>query len=146
MIHIRDTFEALCQKVPLDNPLAWSRAIAVDFDGMSMEDFARHYGGKETALRTVTVWTKAMLGLEPREVSALYFLAYCKAGGGIMQMRSDERNGGQFLRLTEGEWRLDVTSAPSSTDNAYRNSVILQEDSFNPPTRLHPPQHRRSKH
>jgi monoamine oxidase len=103
MIYIRDTFEALCHKVDLRDPLAWTRAVAVDYDEMSMEDFVRHHGGKETALRTVTVWTKAMLGLEPREVSALFFLAYCKSAGGIMRMRSDERDGGQFLRLVEGE-------------------------------------------
>jgi monoamine oxidase len=102
MIMIRDTFESLCQKVDLENPLRWSKAIAIDFDEMSMEDFVRHYGGGETAMKTVAVWTKAMLGLEPREVSSLFFLAYCKSGGGIMRMRSDERDGGQFFRLVEG--------------------------------------------
>ena len=106
MLHVRNTFISLCDKLDLSNPLAWSKHLAIDFDEMSMADFVRHYGGGETAMRTVTVWTKAMLGLEPREVSSLYFLAYVKAGGGIMRMRSDERDGGQFLRLVDGEFCL----------------------------------------
>ena len=43
-----------------------------------------------------------MLGMEPSEVSALFFLEYCKSGGGIMQMRSDKKDGGQVLRMVEG--------------------------------------------
>jgi monoamine oxidase len=106
MLHVRDTFETLCHKIDLHDPLVSAKVLGVDYDKMSMEDFVHHHGGKETALRTVTVWTKAMLGLEPREVSALFFLAYCKSSGGIMQMRSDERDGGQFLRLAEGKKQL----------------------------------------
>jgi len=102
MLMIRDLFESLCHKIDIRNPLASVNNLGIDYDTMSMADFITHHGGRETALGTVGVWTKAMLGLEPREVSALFFLEYCKSGGGIMQMRSDERNGGQFLRLAKG--------------------------------------------
>ncbi|KIV99188.1 uncharacterized protein PV09_09141 [Verruconis gallopava] len=130
MLHIRDTFEALCQKVPINDPLGWSRAVAVDYDDMSMEDFVRHYGGKETALRTVAVWTRAMLGLEPREVSSLYFLAYCKSGGGIMRMRSDERDGGQFLRLAGGTQSFSKSMAASLPQGSVHlnNPVVSIDD------------------
>ncbi|KAK3061422.1 hypothetical protein LTS18_006302 [Coniosporium uncinatum] len=69
---------------------------------MTMAEFVKSEGGGVTALCTVSVWTRAMLGLEPSEVSALYFLDYCKSGGGLMQMRSDGKNGGQYLRIVEG--------------------------------------------
>ena len=49
------------------------------------------------------IWTRAMLGCEPSELSALYFLDYCKSGGGLMQMRSDKKHGGQYLRIRTGE-------------------------------------------
>jgi monoamine oxidase len=59
-------------------------------------------GAGERALATVSVWTRAMLGCEPSELSALYFLDYCKSGGGLLQMRSDQKNGGQHLRIRTG--------------------------------------------
>lgn len=43
-----------------------------------------------------------MLGQDADEVSALYFLNYCKSGGGLLQMRSDRKDGGQFLRIRQG--------------------------------------------
>lgn len=43
-----------------------------------------------------------MLGQEPSDISALFFLNYCKSGGGLLQMRSDRKHGGQYLRVTQG--------------------------------------------
>lgn len=43
-----------------------------------------------------------MLGQEPADISALFFLHYCKSGGGLMQMRSDRKHGGQYLRVRQG--------------------------------------------
>jgi monoamine oxidase len=103
MVEIRDQFERLCHKIDLADPVASCKALGKAYDEMSVADFVRREGGGETALATVRVWTRAMLGLESQEVSALYFLAYCKGGGGVMQMRSDRRDGGQFLRLAKGE-------------------------------------------
>jgi monoamine oxidase len=125
MIQVRDTFESLCHKIDLRDPLASVKALGVNYDKLNMEDFVRHHGGKETALRTITVWTKAILGLEPREVSALFFLAYCKSGGGIMRMRSDERDGGQFLRLVDGESVLFPAACELCADYIVRNAVFL---------------------
>jgi monoamine oxidase len=54
------------------------------------------------AFATAQVWTHAMLGVDPSEVSALCFIEYCAAGGGLMTMRSDCKDGGQYLRIREG--------------------------------------------
>ncbi|KAK5099338.1 hypothetical protein LTS08_005919 [Lithohypha guttulata] len=43
-----------------------------------------------------------MLGREPSDVSALFFLRYLKAGGGLVQMRQDGKHGGQYLRTRQG--------------------------------------------
>lgn len=43
-----------------------------------------------------------MLGHEPQDLSALYFLNYCKSGGGLIQMRSDRKDGAQYLRIRQG--------------------------------------------
>jgi len=88
-------FEDLCHTKDLRNPMG--------HDDITLEEFIKENGGGEISLATITIWTRAMLGCEPSELSALYFLDYCKSGGGIMQMRSDRKNGGQFLRVKTGK-------------------------------------------
>ncbi|KAI7555078.1 amine oxidase [Hortaea werneckii] len=43
-----------------------------------------------------------MLGQDPCDISALFFLNYCKAGGGLLALRSDRKGGGQHLRVRQG--------------------------------------------
>lgn len=92
---IRDNTERICHSVEGQN--------AVKYDNMSMEEFVQEQGLGTAALENVTLWTRAMLGCEPSEMSALYFLEYCRLGGGLKQMRSDREHGGQFLRARQGE-------------------------------------------
>ncbi|KIX10399.1 uncharacterized protein Z518_01481 [Rhinocladiella mackenziei CBS 650.93] len=71
-------------------------------DSISFETYLREANVTPKAFATAQVWTHAMLGVDPAEVSALYFLEYCAAGGGLMTMRSDCKDGGQYLRIREG--------------------------------------------
>ena len=98
MIDIRNKAEAACQQLDIHDPVRTSGHL----DRMTFEDWVRHEGGGESARASATVWTRAMLGLEPKEISALFFLNYCKSGGGLLQMRSDQKNGGQYLRVVTG--------------------------------------------
>ncbi|KAG2170966.1 hypothetical protein JADG_010705 [Aureobasidium aubasidani] len=93
---VRDMCEADCQLLDVFDP------NDKDLDSMSFEDYLKSRGATATALSTGTVWTRAMLGQEPKDVSALYFLNYCKSGGGLLQMRSDRKGGGQHLRVRQG--------------------------------------------
>ncbi|KAF5537196.1 hypothetical protein FNAPI_11482 [Fusarium napiforme] len=93
---IRDMTERDCQALDTWNPRDTS------LDSMTFEAYLRSRGASEAALATGTVWTRAMLGQDPKDISALYFLNYCKSGGGLMQMRSDRKHGGQYLRVRQG--------------------------------------------
>lgn len=96
MIEIRDLVEKLCHTIDSQN------ASHQKYDNVTVEEFVKQAGGGPTALATATVWTRVMLGCEPSEMSAMYFLDYIKRGGGLMQMRSDKEGGGQYLRLRKG--------------------------------------------
>ena len=102
MVRIRDLVEETCQKLDITDPIGSPKSLGKDMDAMTLEQWIRSEGGGQYSLDTATVWTRAMLGLEPSEVSALYFLDYCKSGGGLMQMRSDRKDGGQYLRIRQG--------------------------------------------
>lgn len=73
-----------------------------------------------------------MLGKEPREISALFFLNYCKSGGGLLQMRSDRKGGGQYLRIRQGTQLLSKGLASSLPKHTVRLStpvsLVLQEN------------------
>lgn len=92
---IRNLIEVLCQALDSYRPK--------DYDELTLEEFVTKFQPTKTTLSTITIWTRAMLGVEPSEVSALYFLAYCRSGGGLLQMRSDRVGGGQHLRCKTGK-------------------------------------------
>lgn len=95
-------------------------------DALTFEAYLRSRGASKTALATAAVWTRAMLGLEPSDVSALYFLNYCKSGGGLLQMRSDRKDGGQYLRIRGGTQTFAKGLAGSLPDNVVRLNSPVQ--------------------
>ena len=107
MVEIRLLLEELCQKIDIRKPVASGLATGKDFDSVTLEEFARSVNYSEHALNMVKISTRAMLGVEPSEMSALYFLDYCKSGGGLLLMRSDDKHGGQYLRIAQGMLRLE---------------------------------------
>lgn len=50
----------------------------------------------------VNLWTQVMIGVDSTEISAGFFIDYCGRGGSLMRMRSDEADGGQYLRFRTG--------------------------------------------
>ena len=104
MVKVRDLAEEVCQKLDIRKPLDGGG----DLDKITLEGWILQHDGGKTGLAAATVWTRAMLGLEPRETSALFFLNYCSSGGGLMQMRGDRRNGGQYLRFVNGDSMLPL--------------------------------------
>lgn len=88
--------ESDCHEVDVFNP------TSPKLDNMTFQDYIVSLGAGKAALGNAATWTRAMLGVEPSELSALFFLNYCKSGGGLLQMRSDRKGGGQALRLRKG--------------------------------------------
>jgi monoamine oxidase len=102
IVRVRGIFEDTLQKIDISKPVVSGRAIRQDLDSITFEDWVRSLGCREHALNALKIGTRAMLGVEPCDMSALYFLDYCKAGGGYLMMRSDRKDGGQYLRIAEG--------------------------------------------
>ncbi|KIV85508.1 hypothetical protein PV11_01198 [Exophiala sideris] len=99
-VAIRDLVEKLSNQEFASVSSAGSRRSHLD--SISFEQFLEEQNLTPKARATAGVWTHAMLGVDPSEVSALYFIEYCAAGGGLMTMRSDCKDGGQYLRIREG--------------------------------------------
>jgi monoamine oxidase len=72
-------------------------------DSMTFETWLVQQTGNNTrACATGQVWSHAIMGVDPGEVSALFILDYIRAGLGLMSIRSDLKHGGQHLRIREG--------------------------------------------
>lgn len=71
-----------------------------------MDDLGVSLGATPVVRKFVNLWTCAMLGIASTEISAIYFLHYCRSGGGLLQMRSDATGGGQHLRFKSGTQTL----------------------------------------
>ncbi|WYZ37086.1 hypothetical protein EsH8_II_000592 [Colletotrichum jinshuiense] len=127
LAQIRDMVEADCQVLDVFRPKNTT------LDSLTFEAYLKSRGADDTALATATVWTRAMLGQEPRDISALYFLNYCKSGGGLLQMRSDRKDGGQYLRVRHGTQVFSKEMAASLPDGTVRLSspvqAVMQSDS-----------------
>ncbi|KAL1867531.1 hypothetical protein VTK73DRAFT_4134 [Phialemonium thermophilum] len=122
LVAIRDKAESVCQTLDIYDPVRTGGHL----DKITLEEWIKTEGGGETGLASAAIWTRAMLGLEPSEMSALFFLNYCKSGGGLLQMRSDRKDGGQYLRFARGTQSLSIGLA-----------ALLQPDSilFSSPVR-----------
>ncbi|KAK5175131.1 uncharacterized protein LTR77_000268 [Saxophila tyrrhenica] len=96
IVRIRDLID-------ITSTVASGKKIREDLDDITLEDWVKsHAPTCDDALNALKVGTRAMLGVEPSELSALYFLDYCKSGGGYMLMRSDKKDGGQYIRIAQG--------------------------------------------
>ncbi|POR36823.1 YjgF/Yer057p/UK114 family [Tolypocladium paradoxum] len=120
LAEIRDMVEADCQAVDV-----W-RPKDTGIDALTFEAYLRSRGADDVAVATATVWTRAMLGQDPRDISALYFLNYCKSGGGLLQMRSDRRDGGQYLRVRQGTQAFAKGIAACLPSTTVRLSTPVQ--------------------
>lgn len=72
-------------------------------DSITALEFAETiFSGNDLAAYLVTFVTRATLGVEPDELSALFWLDYMKSGGGLGNITSDSEGGAQYLRASQG--------------------------------------------
>lgn len=71
-------------------------------DDVTLHDFVKNLGTTTRTQETVNIWARVMLGVEANAISARCFIDYAAKGGGLMQMRSDKKHGGQYLRFRTG--------------------------------------------
>lgn len=121
MLRIRSLFEETCQTINIRDLTFADSSL----DKLNLQQWIESHSSSKTALASASVWTRAMVGMEPSEVSALYFLLYCKSGGGLLQMRKDTKDGGQYLRFVKGTQSLSLgLAAQLHPDTLHLSSPV----------------------
>lgn len=96
--------EALVSASDLLNPT--SGPDGQFLDSLSFRDFCVQQGGFDAIEQLANGVTRGLLGVDANEISALYMINYFKSGTGVMNMLSDQKDGGQYIRARQGEWQL----------------------------------------
>ncbi|KAH6605532.1 flavin-containing amine, partial [Trichoderma cornu-damae] len=99
---VRNRVETLCHTVQV----AEFGRFLDEYGRMSMDELGICMSASDIVRRLVNIWAIAMLGVESNQVNAIFFLHFCQAGGGLLQMRSDDEGGGQHLRFRHGAQSL----------------------------------------
>ncbi|KAK0113561.1 hypothetical protein ONS96_014419 [Cadophora gregata f. sp. sojae] len=79
-----------------------------NYDQMSLEQFVISKGATQKTVDMVRVWSRVMTGIEATEMSAQFFIEYTGKGGGLKQLRSDQKHGGQYLRFRKGTQQMAI--------------------------------------
>ncbi|XRM46785.1 hypothetical protein ABZX51_009811 [Aspergillus tubingensis] len=132
-------------RMDLDDPKGFPDAKEVD--NMTFEEFCVGRTGSQDAVHMADAISSGLLGVDSKEVSALYMLYYFKSGRGIDNLLSDEKDGAQYLRTRQGTQTIarkmadeldqsdiflgvPVTSISQSHDNSHCVVQTLDGSSF----------------
>jgi monoamine oxidase len=95
-------------EVPLDRP--WAAADAGALDGQTLATWLHTHVEAPAARSTLDVAVKAIFGAEPTELSLLFTLFYCHAGGGLTNLVRTT-GGAQERRFVGGSQQLALGMA-----------------------------------
>lgn len=87
------------RRVALEAPARGAAAVALD--GETVASFERKLTRSRTARRIADVAIRTIFGAEPTEISLLYYLFYCRSGGGLLNLIGTE-GAAQDSRLVLG--------------------------------------------
>ncbi|MCA9529353.1 MAG: FAD-dependent oxidoreductase [Myxococcales bacterium] len=93
------------KKVPVDAPLDAPDALRLD--AMTVETFRDRYVKLGSVAGLMDCAIRTIFGAEPGELSALYFLMYLNAGGGLLSL-AEIRGGAQQERFVDGAQALSL--------------------------------------
>jgi monoamine oxidase len=102
--------DKMAQTVPLDAP--WTAASAQEWDSMTAETWAQQNITTAGGRKLFALAVEAVLSVEPRDVSFLYFLFYAHAAGSVEQLLNNAGQGGaQDFRVSGGTQGIAVVAA-----------------------------------
>lgn len=102
-------------------------ADLIEEDTMTLDEYGAKHGACAKTRMMLNVWARVMLGCEHTEVTAGYFIDYARRGGGLMQMRSDGKHGGQYLRFKTGSQSVAKGIAARLPADSVRLSTPVAE-------------------
>jgi monoamine oxidase len=102
--------DSMAQTVPLDAP--YNAPRAAEWDSMTVETWSQQNLLSSGARNVFTLAVEAVLSVEPRDVSMLYFLSYVHAAGNVNALVANAgQGGGQDFRVSGGTQGIAIKLA-----------------------------------
>lgn len=117
-----------------------------EFEDMALSEWAKKHG----LLEGTDEWAffafflQSLLGVEPGEVSALYFLDYIQSGMGVDSLGSDGPNGAQFMRTRQGRDSCRLLCIGCMLSLCHRQSSYTERSGCASARRMSPIEYTRS--
>lgn len=106
--------ERMAAQTPVQDP--YSSPHAKDLDGHTVDSFARKHLTCEAAIQLIDVACKAAFGADATRISAIFFLAYSNAAGGVMKVLEAKEEAAQEARVKGGTQQISQLLAQSLGD------------------------------
>ena len=74
-----------------------------DLDNITIAEYCDRFAPGDVPIAVADRCARAWLGATIHDMSALFFIDYVRSGRGFAVMRSDTKDGGQYLRLRTGK-------------------------------------------
>lgn len=108
MASVLQTIQGLADQVDLEDPAGGS--IGKELDSMSASEYCSKTFQSDLVVGIVDTVTQSLLGVEAASVSMLNLVHYFKTATGVDAALSDCKDGGQYLRVREGNSMLTSLS------------------------------------
>eukprot|EP00026_Physarum_polycephalum_P006921 Phypoly_transcript_06974.p1 GENE.Phypoly_transcript_06974~~Phypoly_transcript_06974.p1 ORF type:complete len:488 (+),score=97.89 Phypoly_transcript_06974:126-1589(+) len=114
--------DTLSKLISVENPCLYNKAI--EMDGMTVADLANKYMWTSAARQMIAVAVQTIFGMEMEDISALFFLFYVNAAGGVDNLVEIE-NGAQQDRIKGGTGEIFAKILPK-LDHAILGTPVLE--------------------
>ncbi|KAH6721126.1 hypothetical protein BKA61DRAFT_699537 [Leptodontidium sp. MPI-SDFR-AT-0119] len=101
-----DALDKLASTIDPKNPAASPNAERLD--SVTVLQWAEGKDNHPSVSIVAKILLRAMLGVEPDEISLLSYLTYIARNWGLTAMLSDRKGGGQYLRIRGGTQQLSI--------------------------------------
>ncbi|KAI1135341.1 putative amine oxidase [Hypoxylon sp. FL0543] len=98
---------------------------AQKLDSMTLAEFCQEVA-PNVGVNIASALTTSLLGVECREVSALFMINYIKSGSGIRSIISDEKDGAQYIRAQRGTQTISVGLAGELRPSSLRLNIPVK--------------------
>jgi monoamine oxidase len=132
--------DKMAQTVPLDAP--WTAPNAQEWDSMTVDTWAQQNIATADGRKLFGVAVEAVLSVEPRDVSMLYFLFYVHSAGSVEQLINNAGAGGaQDFRVTGGTQGIAVKLAQQLGKRVMLGQPVLEIDQGGSGATVHTKKH-----
>ncbi len=119
--------DTMAQTVPLDSP--WTAPNAQEWDSMTVDTWAQQNITTTEGRALFALAVEAVLSVEPRDVSMLYFLFYVHSAGSVEQLINNAGAGGaQDFRVNGGTQGIAVKMAQQLGKRVLLGQPVVEID------------------